>query len=58
MTPHPFDPTSFTQGLDVAPDGSVVVGTGLTGRSGTARTTRRARRTLRTRRAWTTWTVR
>ncbi|MDK8511359.1 glutaminyl-peptide cyclotransferase [Corynebacterium bovis] len=36
---HPFDPTSFTQGLDVAPDGSVVVGTGLTGRSRIYRTT-------------------
>lgn len=36
---HPFDPTSFTQGLDVAGDGSLVVGTGLTGRSRIYRTT-------------------
>ena len=29
----PFDATSFTQGLEVAPDGNLVVGTGWVGES-------------------------
>lgn len=30
---YPFDETSFTQGLEVAPDGTLVVGTGMEGES-------------------------
>lgn len=30
---HPFDRTSFTQGLEVAPDGTLLVGTGMEGES-------------------------
>lgn len=36
---HPFDPTSFTQGLEVEEDGSLLVGTGLYGQSRIYRTT-------------------
>ncbi len=36
---HPFDDTSFTQGLEVDSDGSLLVGTGQTGESRIYRTT-------------------
>ncbi|GAB3077280.1 glutaminyl-peptide cyclotransferase [Corynebacterium aquatimens] len=36
---HAFDPTSFTQGLEVAPDGTLYVGTGQEGESRIYRTT-------------------
>lgn len=36
---HPFDPASFTQGLEVEPGGTLLVGTGRTGQSRIYRTT-------------------
>lgn len=36
---HPYDPTAFTQGLEVEPDGTLLVGTGMRGESRIYRTT-------------------
>lgn len=36
---HPWDATSFTEGLEIEPDGRLLVGTGMTGQSRIYRTT-------------------